>query len=98
MFLNHEYVAKDGRKYRNGIQYWPPREVKFTANSFGTKLADKWCISDTKELEVPEEEEDQEVKPKKNLMAMGALGALANLLKKKKAPEPEPVPEATANL
>jgi len=31
-------------------------------------------------------------------MAMGALGALANLLKKKKAPEPEPAPEATANL
>jgi hypothetical protein len=57
MFLNGEYVAKDGRKFRNGIQYWPPKEIKFTANTFGTKLAEKWCIDVTTELKEDEDED-----------------------------------------
>lgn len=97
MFLNHEYVAKDGRKYRNGIQYWPPRDVKFTANTFGNKLAEKWCIDVTTELkeEDPEEEGAPGTgtpKPKaKNPLALGALGALQGMLKKPKITSPAPV-------
>lgn len=94
MFLNHEYVAKDGRKYRNGIQYWPPREVLFTANTFGTKLAEKWCIDVTTELKEDEEgEEGTDGTPKPKPKGLGSLGALQGMLKKPKISAPVPVKE-----
>lgn len=95
MFLAGEYVAKDGRRFKNGVQVWPPREVKFTANTFGEKLAEKWCIEVTTELKIDEDDEGPpgsvssrgKSTPKPSL---GGLGALKGMLKKPKVSSPAP--------
>jgi len=88
-FLNHEFTdKKTGIKYRNGIQFWPPREIKFEAATIGNKLAQKWCINVTTELK-PGEEEDEETGTKSGTAeatkkpALAGLGMLKGMLNKK---------------